>query len=306
MNLIILLSTYNGEKYISEQLDSVLKQKGVDNLEIIIRDDGSTDDTISIIETYMNRNANIKLIKGNNVGCDESFNILANYVLNNYSADYYAFCDQDDVWKSDKLKVALEILSKYDQTKPNLYFSNLTLVDSNLKQPQELYKPDEVINIREMTFIRLFIFACTSVFNRKALEYYCTPKKNNCGHDHWIFVICSLLGNVYYDSSSHILYRQHDNNVSGKKERGFKLQLLRLRSLIKGKVKGHLFEELANQFVDSFGQMIRSEDLKLIHLLQTYRYKITSKVKLLFFSNYKTGNICKDFAIKYRILTNHL
>lgn len=300
------MSTYNGERFISEQLKSILNQEEMDHLSILIRDDGSNDQTISIIESFIKQNDNIQLIKGTNVGCDESFNILANYVLNNCSADYYAFCDQDDVWKPDKLKVALEILSKYDQTKPNLYFSNLTLVDSNLKQPHELYKPNEVINIREMTFIRLFIFACTSVFNRKALEYYCTPKKNNCGHDHWIFVICSLLGNVYYDPSSYILYRQHENNVSGRKEQGIKLQLLRLQRLIGGKIRGHLFEELANQSVDNFGQMIRPEDLKIIHLLQTYRYKITSKVKLLFLSKYKTGNICKDFAIKFRILTNHL
>lgn len=306
MSTLVLLSTYNGEKYIADQLNSILSQKNVRDLKILIRDDGSRDRTTSIIEDYRKNYNNIILIKGQNVGCEESFNLLASYANKNCPADYYAFCDQDDVWKPDKLQTAIEILKTYDSQKPNLYFSNLTLVDSNLRPLCEMYNVDEAIDVKKMTFIQLFIFACTSVFNKTALQYYCIPEKNICNHDHWIFVICALLGNVHYDSSSHILYRQHSNNASGEKEQGYRLQLLRFQRLIKGKIQGHIFENLASQFADCFNQDIETEDKDLIYLLKTYRNKISSKIKLLFSSKYKTGNLYKDFAIKYRILTNHL
>lgn len=306
MSILVLMSTYNGEKYIAEQIDSILCQKNVEDIKILIRDDGSRDGTISIIEDYIKDHNNIILIKGHNVGCEESFNLLASYANKKCQADYYAFCDQDDIWMPDKLQTAINILNTYDSKKPNLYFSNLTLVDSNLIPLYEMYNSEEVIDVKKMTFIQLFIFACTSVFNKTALQYYCKPEKNNCNHDHWIFIICSLLGNVYYDSSSHILYRQHANNVSGDKEQGYRLQLLRFQKLIKGKIKGHLFENLAIQFDEYFNQCINPKDLESIYLLKTYRHKLSSKIKLLFSSNYTTGNFYKDFAIKYRIITNHL
>ena len=96
--IIILLSAYNGEKFISEQLESLLKMRIPDKSEIkiVIRDDGSSDNTLKILESYEKKYNNIYVIKGENIGWKRSFWELLKYEKN---GDYYCYCDQDDIWK---------------------------------------------------------------------------------------------------------------------------------------------------------------------------------------------------------------
>ena len=124
----ILMSTYNGEKYLKEQLDSLLNQT-YKNIDIYIRDDESKDSTVEIIENYMKSVDNIKLIKGKNLGFVKSFFEL---LKNVEEADYYAYCDQDDIWMEDKIQRVVEHLSKLDENKPNLYFSNSDYYDGEM------------------------------------------------------------------------------------------------------------------------------------------------------------------------------
>lgn len=131
--IAVCMSTYNGEKYIREQLDSIFSQEGI-TVKLIVRDDGSTDSTISIIENSPPQLYEIQIIKGKNIGCENSYNQLCMYALQNINADYYAFCDQDDFWLPTKLHEAVKVLDNYDNDMPNLYFSNLTLVDERLNE----------------------------------------------------------------------------------------------------------------------------------------------------------------------------
>lgn len=94
MKVIVLMSTYNGEKYLKEQIDSILNQVKVEVF-LMIRDDGSSDNTIAILKEYERQNRNIKIIKGKNIGVGNSFMQL---LYNSAEAEYYAFADQDDVW----------------------------------------------------------------------------------------------------------------------------------------------------------------------------------------------------------------
>ena len=103
MIIAIMLSTYNGEKYIRKQLDSLVNQSYKAYMKVFVRDDGSTDNTLSILEEYIEK-INLTIIKGENVGPGKSFWKL--FMNQNINADYYAFCDQDDIWDSDKLKKA--------------------------------------------------------------------------------------------------------------------------------------------------------------------------------------------------------
>ena len=105
----ILMSTYNGEKYVNEQIDSLLQQDHT-NLEILIRDDGSKDSTVSILEEYHKENPNIKLIIDKNKGVISSFFELA--MKASEEADYFAFCDQDDYWKPQKISRAVNLLER--------------------------------------------------------------------------------------------------------------------------------------------------------------------------------------------------
>ena len=127
--ICVLLSTYNGEKYLREQLDSLVCQENVE-LKILIRDDGSKDSTLQILKEYSKKDARITYFVGNNVGPAQSFFDL---IIKSPDADYYAFCDQDDVWDKDKLEIAVGFLEKEDNSKPNMYYSNLRIVDQNLR-----------------------------------------------------------------------------------------------------------------------------------------------------------------------------
>ena len=120
IRVIVLLSSYNGEKYIKQQIDSILNQTGVEVI-IMVRDDGSKDNTISILEDYQRNVSSFELIKGDNCGSTASFSRLLAYAYSKFGNDVlYAFSDQDDVWQKEKLLVASKRLD-IKSTIPMLY-----------------------------------------------------------------------------------------------------------------------------------------------------------------------------------------
>ena len=123
----ILMSTYNGKKYLKEQMDSLLSQT-YKNIEILVRDDGSSDGTGEILETYQKQHSNVRVYLQENIGLVDSFF----WLLEQSDAGYVAFCDQDDIWKPEKIERAVE---KLEQVKgPALYCGNKMLVDADLKE----------------------------------------------------------------------------------------------------------------------------------------------------------------------------
>ena len=227
----VLVSTYNGQKYLSKQLDSLISQVGVD-MKIIVRDDGSSDGTRQILRNYAQTYSNIQLLFEDNCGAEESFNKLCQYSLQQDLTDYYAFCDQDDVWDNDKLSIAIQSLEKFDHLVPNLYFSNLRMVDDTLSYIRDFYNEKEVDIDNKLSLVQIFTYGCTCVFNQSALSIYCKVN-NKSFHDNWIYIICSFMGNVFYDSSAHIQYRQHNSNLSGHKTTGLGLLRSRLSDLLR-------------------------------------------------------------------------
>ena len=122
----VLMSTYNGQKYLEEQINSILNQENVE-ISLLVRDDESSDDTIKVLQELSQKNKNISYFTGKNMGPARSFMELVN---KSSSADYYAFSDQDDVWDSKKIISAIEKLEKIER--PCLYISALEIVDENL------------------------------------------------------------------------------------------------------------------------------------------------------------------------------
>jgi len=299
----VLLSTYNGEKYIREQIDSVLAQEDVD-VRIIIRDDGSHDSTIDILKDYQSKFPNIKCLFEDNVGAETSFHRLCQYAKDNILADYYAFCDQDDVWDNNKIEVAVQRLRDYPNDSPNLYFSNLKMVDSNLNYIRDLFNHGEVKAVKDMALVQIFTYGCTCVFNRVALEMYCIIEQNKTYHDNWVYVLCSYMGNVCYDPVPHISYRQHGANLSGAKETGLSLAFHRFRKVFSAKGK-HDFEVMAKQLLH-FDRYLSGDDLKMILRVANYRQRPSARLWLLFSPKYKADNWFKNLCICYRILFNAL
>ena len=208
--ILVLMSTYNGEKYIKEQIESILEQEGV-NVHLLIRDDGSKDGTMEILEDYSKCYHNIEMYQGKNLGACQSFFDLMKSA--NMEYDYYAFADQDDVWEKDKLKAAISTIKEEAQI-PRLYCGTYKLVDKDLKEiPQK--QTGKNISFGN-ALIESNCTGCTAVFNRKLLEVVRRQiPKTAYMHDWWLYLIASAFGKVFYDEIPYMMYRQHENNVLG-------------------------------------------------------------------------------------------
>lgn len=210
--ITILLATYNGEKYLEEQLKSLILQKNV-ILNILVRDDGSTDGTLDILRQW-ERNDQFAWYSGTHVGVQKGYYDLMKKARE-YESDFFAFCDQDDRWDSDKLEIAVKELDKFPDTVPALYYSGQRLAGENL-----FFISDHRLNENRDKISRYVITdiaGCTAVFNcrllYKVLEY---EPQYMLMHDSWLYRVCvSIGGNVKIDSQSHMDYRQHSKNTFG-------------------------------------------------------------------------------------------
>ncbi len=211
----IIMSVYNGEYYIKEQIESILNQKNV-HITLFIRDDGSKDSTARIVEEYSENYENVIFWNKNsiqNIGIKKSFFMLLKDVCEKYkNINYFAFSDQDDYWKEDKIAAAMnqKVIGK-----KWLYYSNKTVVDENLN----LLKEENIKYYGDLfeVFWGSLAFGCTMVFNRELAECVLHERKDlNLMHDSQFFRVAKLVdASVIFDSNSHILYRQHGNNVCG-------------------------------------------------------------------------------------------
>lgn len=210
-DIAILMSTYNGEKYIEEQLDSILKQSIIERIDIWIRDDGSIDNTSIILKRYQNNYKNIFVGLEENVGCVQSFFLLLKEV-NNYK--FYAFADQDDIWLPMKLEVAVSQLLNI--TRPALYGSCSTLVDNNLKHLGLTQTCRSEITFYN-ALIQNLMPGHTQVFNDalKQLIKSDMDYSQILVHDYWLTLISTAFGIVIFDNEPKTLYRQHNTNEIG-------------------------------------------------------------------------------------------
>ena len=210
--VLVLMASYNGEKYIEEQLQSLFSQEGV-AVELLVRDDGSTDRTREILDQWGQTHP-VSWYTGEHLGAKYGFLELTTKAVAS-DANFFAFCDQDDVWDSDKLQIALGQLKTAKPDTPALYYCGQRLVDAQL-QPLSIHK----MNARR-TLPGRFVFGdvagCTAVMNRPLLELVAsyTPGYLRM-HDLWTMKICAAVGGqVFVDPEPHIAYRQHGNNVVG-------------------------------------------------------------------------------------------
>lgn len=212
MKIAVLMSSYNGEAFIEEQIDSVLAQQCEASVELWVRDDGSCDRTRDILQRYADE-GKLRWYSGENLRSAKSFMEL---VRNSPDCDYYAFCDQDDVWYPDKLASSLRLLE--DQECPAMAFANARLVDGQLDPiGRNVYNRQPPLDFYSVV-CGGGILGCTIVFNRRLAQLvktYCTPDRLVM-HDYYCAILCTLFdGVILYDPQPHMDYRQHGNNVVG-------------------------------------------------------------------------------------------
>jgi glycosyltransferase involved in cell wall biosynthesis len=215
-DVTILLGTLNGERFLPEQLASLEKQT-FKNWRLIASDDGSSDCTKSILQAFQRSSepGKVDIIDGPRRGHPANFLFLT--CAENLHSDYYAFCDQDDVWEPDKLARALDLLGRAGSGTPALYGSRTRLIDENGKKigfsPLFPKRPDF-----RCALVQSIAGGNTMVFNQKARELlaFCGADLNVPSHDWWVYQVTSACGGeVYYDPYPSVRYRQHTANVIG-------------------------------------------------------------------------------------------
>lgn len=234
MKIQILMSTYNGDQYIRTQLDSIVAQN-IEEKELLIRDDGSTDGTVEIIQEYVKKNSWIQYYAGSNIGVQKSFFDLLRKADSN--ADYIAFADQDDEWLPDKLNRAIEILENKYQQSPALYCSDKIIVNEELEEVRVTVKR----TVRKISFgnalVQNICTGCTAVVNHPLMQILQENIPQNLDrvimHDWWLYLTASCFGKVYYDQDAYIRYRQHGSNASGAMVNQRRLACYRLKQLLK-------------------------------------------------------------------------
>lgn len=275
----VLMSTYNGEKYLKQQIESIIRQKNVD-IEIIVRDDGSSDSTVDLLMQLSDRYKMMKILLCKNVGVAKSFMLLVDYAAKNVlNCEYFAFADQDDVWDDNKLSVAFNAIARNNNI-PMLYCSNLRVVDSELNYFRLAYRCDygKSVGNKYLSLILNKAAGCTMVFNRKLLDLTANKNVHNIYmHDWFVYTTASFFGKVIYDPVPHISYRQHHNNVCGMHIRNG--WMLRIRDAFKS--ESLYIEQSCRCFLKAYRELLSDIDLIKISKITNYNEGFFNKIKLV-------------------------
>jgi glycosyltransferase involved in cell wall biosynthesis len=212
----ILLCTYNGQEFLQEQLDSFISQTH-SNWVLYVSDDGSTDNTLQIIENFEKRvgEERVILFKGPRKGFAANFLSLIHH--DEIKADYFSFSDQDDVWLPEKLEAALNWLKQQPKNIPTLYCSRTILIDAKGKifgQSDVFLRPPSFAN----ALVQSIGGGNTMVLNRAARNLVSahSPDDGIVSHDWWVYILISgNEGAIKYDPTGYVLYRQHGGNLVG-------------------------------------------------------------------------------------------
>ena len=218
----ILLATYNGERFLREQIDSLLAQD-YENIRVLARDDGSSDGTVEVLHQYAERFPDrFQLMSTSLATGSAKRNFLL--LMKASSADYICFADQDDVWlphKVSRTKQAMDQLeSEWGRRGPLLVFSDLHLVDERLKVLYESFwthmkiDPDRINRIPEL-MVQSVVTGCTAMLNRAMLDLAVRMPEEAFMHDRWVGLLASFMGRSGIVRTQTVLYRQHAHNVLG-------------------------------------------------------------------------------------------
>lgn len=305
------MSTYNGEAYISEQINSIIRQTGVQQ-ELFIRDDGSKDKTPDIIADFAKRYPFIHFINSEsrmNVGFNKSFFALIDYAINHLPEyDFFAFADQDDVWMETKLENALTIIDERlksadkNVSTPVYYYANKYWCDESLQSIHEddmRYCKDDYFDM----FMLPPVYGCTSVFNRAlgriALEKQ--PRKEYLYDVYMFRLACTMDSVLIADKTPRMYYRRHGNNASGE---AMKLSPLHhLMKLFTNKSDFHGMQRYIEEIYRLHSQKMEEEQRKLCELVLNYDKSLKSKLQLLLWKKaYERGLKCSVIWIGRVIL----
>lgn len=261
--VVVLMSTYNGEAFLSEQIGSILAQTVPPTL--IVRDDGSDDGTCALLEDYA-RSGWLQFFRGQSrLGVQASFlHLLCRHTA---GADYVAFADQDDVWSPLKLERALRALARLPASRPALYCSRATVTDESLV-PIGMTPMWPKAPAFGNALVENIVSGCTCVLNAAAAEVLRSgPAPRHARyHDWWCYLVISGFGEVIYDRAPTLLYRQHRSNAVGIARSAVRRGLRRLRRQFHEDPLAIMLRQ-ASDFARCYGSALQATHADTLHAL---------------------------------------
>lgn len=298
MKIAILMSTYNGEKYINEQLESILMQQVNAEITVYIRDDGSKDKTVQIITDWAAK-LNIVFFKENNVGPANSFWKL--FALKEIEADYYAFCDQDDIWDSNKLQMGMEALNGINEEA--LWCSNCRIIDQYgaiLVDKMYEYVPD-------FSIISQFVCGTTQgcammINNRLRKNILQNDIKEIPMHDFVIMTYAIARGKILYEQNPTFSYRVHNNNVVAKEGKNIIQQIHDSFSKWFSKEHKNELTKYAKVFIRDNEIYLDDKTLKYLNNLIKSKNSIICRLKIVCDIRTTAKNVKAERSFKIRTI----
>lgn len=281
----VLLATYNGEKYLREQIDTILNQT-YKNIKLIISDDCSKDETSNILKEYAKKDNRIELyMQKENLGVVKNIEFL----LEKVESPYYMLADQDDYWLPEKAEKTLDELKKQNA---DLAFGDLEVVNEKLDTIYPSFneymllsrKINKYLNDYKMNYLYNCVTGCTILAKKETIEYILPLPTNSKHliHDYWIGTMVAIKGKVAYISEKLIKYRQHGNNQVGtnKISHGFSK-----------------FEQVRNWFIEVklgvFGTYVENDERfpEEIQKLNNKAYEYYKMIETKKYFNFRKWNI---------------
>lgn len=309
MKVNILMATYNGEKFLAQQIESIQKQT-FKEWNLLIRDDGSSDKTCDIIRNFTAKDSRIRFINENehhNLGVIKSFFTLVNYEV----ADFYFFSDQDDVWLPEKLSVSLEAAKHKASDVPLLVYTDLKVVNQelNILQDSMIRAQSHHANttlLPELT--ENTVTGGTMMINHALAEKWFTPNVILM-HDWFLALLAASLGEIIYLDLPTQLYRQHDNNVLGARTMDKRFKILREgpKSIFTRYWKLiHDSQKQASLIVDKYGDIMTANDLELIKcFIKIDKQPFMTRLRWLWKYGYSKNQFKHQVVFKWLIATNY-
>jgi glycosyl transferase family 2 len=267
----VLLATYNGERFLSEQIDSILAQDYV-NLRILARDDGSTDGTVAILERYATQFPDrFRLMPPSTATGHPKWNFLR--LMEASTAGYVCFADQDDVWLPQKLTLTMAAMNRlearYEKNVPLLAFTDLRVVNEHLETIVESYWKLHRINPQQINhFARLLgqniVTGCTAMVNRPLVKLALRLPDEAHMHDSWAALIASALGAGEPVQTQTVLYRQHDHNVLGAGELSNPIKRPRFSRHDEQRGRWQLMQQQAKGMLLAYGNELPASKLRIL------------------------------------------
>ena len=297
----ILLSSYNGEQYIKEQIESIYNQTYKD-FHLYIRDDGSDTKCVELLRG-LSKEYGFTLFEGDNLGFAKSFMWLLENVKD---AEYYAFADQDDIWKKDKLERAVcwfEEACKNGEIKgkrPALFHSAYDVIDDSGKVIDHFYFPEKGYDFRR-TITENHYSGFSMVTNRSLRNLMIRGEADKIGyHDWWAAMIVHAFGVSYSDDKVMALHRSHGDNVTT-----FNLST-RIKWLMETMKNESDIHERAMEFDRCFGEKMKSRDKKILDLFTNDRYNLLHALKKCFYLRRWRPIISSEIVVRFLMLAGRI